>query len=288
MPDLHPAVATFFDELTAHMREALAGVHPDGTAVSWSGTTPESGADLTWWSCGISVDPAALAMAGAPAESWNALGRAYEAASDEALENDFSGMVRSLLEVAQIHFGNEVECTPEGPSKTPARRLGKNTSTAEIEISFRDGALTMIVALTPELVEALGGPPAPIERAPGEPATKPFSGNRPSSGEGSSPADRLMCIEVPVSVSLGRVQMRMKDVLALNSGSIVELEQELGDHVEVRVNNCVIARGEMVSVDGNYGVRVLELVSGPWDGANMSSGSFSGSSPDSTRNRKGL
>jgi flagellar motor switch protein FliN/FliY len=74
--------------------------------------------------------------------------------------------------------------------------------------------------------------------------------------------DRLLQIEVPVSVSLGGVQMRMKDVLALNSGSIVELEQDLGDRVEVRVNNCVIARGEMVAVEGNYGVRILEMVNG--------------------------
>jgi flagellar motor switch protein FliN/FliY len=43
---------------------------------------------------------------------------------------------------------------------------------------------------------------------------------------------------------------------------VVELDQALHDNVEVRVNERVIARGEVVAVDGHYGVRVLELVSG--------------------------
>jgi flagellar motor switch protein FliN/FliY len=70
-----------------------------------------------------------------------------------------------------------------------------------------------------------------------------------------------MNVEIPVSVSLGRKQMRMKDLLGLTHGSIVELDQELGDDVEIRVNNSVIARGEVVAVDGNYAVRILKMVS---------------------------
>jgi flagellar motor switch protein FliN/FliY len=258
MSDLHPAIANFFDQLTAQIQESLAGVHSDGTTVSWTAPNPESRADLTWWSCGISVDPRASVLACAPEETWSALGRAYEAASDESFENDFSGIVKSIQQVAQIHFGAEVECEAAGPSGEPERQLDEKPAAADIEISFRDGALTITVVLTTELVEALGG----LTDASEPPR------------EGTNPVDRLLHIEVPVSVSLGRAQMRMKDVLALNSGSIVELEQELGDRVEVRVNNCVIARGEMVAVDGNYGVRILEMVSGQFVSPRTSS-SFS-------------
>jgi flagellar motor switch protein FliN/FliY len=53
----------------------------------------------------------------------------------------------------------------------------------------------------------------------------------------------------------------MKDLLALASGSIVDLDQQLSDDVEIRVNNCVIAHGEVVAVDGNYGVRILRMAS---------------------------
>jgi flagellar motor switch protein FliN/FliY len=246
MSDLHPAIANFFDQLTAQIQESLAGVHPDGTTTSWTAAKPESRADVTWWSCGISIDPGASVLACAPEETWSALGRAYEAASNEPLENDFSGIVKSIQQVAQIHFGAEVECEPTGPSEEPARQLAGKPAAAEIEISFRDGALNLTVVLTSELVEALGG----------------LTDSREPVREANNPVDRLLQIEVPVSVSLGGVQMRMKDVLALNSGSIVELEQDLGDRVEVRVNNCVIARGEMVAVEGNYGVRILEMVNG--------------------------
>jgi flagellar motor switch protein FliN len=69
----------------------------------------------------------------------------------------------------------------------------------------------------------------------------------------------LMQVEVPLSVSLGRTKVRMKDLVALTHGSIVELDQRVGDEVEIRVNNCLIAYGEVVGVDGNYAVRVLRM-----------------------------
>jgi flagellar motor switch protein FliN/FliY len=50
-------------------------------------------------------------------------------------------------------------------------------------------------------------------------------------------------------------------VLKLNSGSIVELNRAVSEPVEVIVNNCVIARGEVVVVEGNYGVRIRHIVS---------------------------
>jgi flagellar motor switch protein FliN/FliY len=77
--------------------------------------------------------------------------------------------------------------------------------------------------------------------------------------DGRNSMDILMQVEVPVSVSLGRTRMRMKDLLGLTQGSVVELDQYVGDEVEIRVNNCLIARGEVVGVDGNYGVRILRM-----------------------------
>jgi flagellar motor switch protein FliN/FliY len=56
--------------------------------------------------------------------------------------------------------------------------------------------------------------------------------------------------------------MRLKDLLSLVNGSVVQLDRDLGDEVEIRVNNCVIARGEVVAVEGNYGVRILKMMSG--------------------------
>jgi flagellar motor switch protein FliN/FliY len=70
-----------------------------------------------------------------------------------------------------------------------------------------------------------------------------------------------MEVELPVSVSFGRAQIALRDVLKLTSGSIVELNRTISDPVEIIVNNCVIARGEVVVVDGNYGVRIHQVIS---------------------------
>ena len=77
----------------------------------------------------------------------------------------------------------------------------------------------------------------------------------------SGTLDLLLDVELPVSVSFGKTQMPLQQVLKWTSGSIVELESTVNEPVEVVVNNCVIARGEVVVVDGNYGVRVQQIVS---------------------------
>jgi flagellar motor switch protein FliN/FliY len=77
----------------------------------------------------------------------------------------------------------------------------------------------------------------------------------------SNTFDLLLDVALPVSVSFGRTSLQVREVLKLNTGSIVELDRFVTDPVEVIVNNCVIARGEVVVVDGNYGVRINQLAS---------------------------
>jgi flagellar motor switch protein FliN/FliY len=73
--------------------------------------------------------------------------------------------------------------------------------------------------------------------------------------------DLLLEVALPVSVSFGKTNLQIREVLKLNTGSIVELDRLITDPVEVIVNDCVIARGEVVVVDGNYGVRISQLAS---------------------------
>jgi flagellar motor switch protein FliN/FliY len=81
------------------------------------------------------------------------------------------------------------------------------------------------------------------------------------SAQASGTLGLLLDLELPVSVSFGKAQMPLQQVLKWTSGSIVELESAVNDPVEIVVNNCVIARGEVVVVDGNYGVRIQQIVS---------------------------
>jgi flagellar motor switch protein FliN len=73
--------------------------------------------------------------------------------------------------------------------------------------------------------------------------------------------DLLLDVALPVNVSFGKTFLQIREVLKLNTGSIVELNRFVTEPVDVIVNDCVIARGEVVVVDGNYGVRITQLAS---------------------------
>jgi flagellar motor switch protein FliN len=82
-----------------------------------------------------------------------------------------------------------------------------------------------------------------------------------SSSSGSINMDLLLDVELPVSVSFGYSEMTLKDILKLGTGSVIELDKSVNDPVTIIVNQKPIAKGEVVMVDGNYGVRVLEVQS---------------------------
>ncbi len=82
-----------------------------------------------------------------------------------------------------------------------------------------------------------------------------------SSAGGNQNMDMLLDIDVPVSVKMGSTRMFLKDILTMGSGNIVELDESADEPVELVVNNKVIARGEVVIVDGYFGFRIKEIVS---------------------------
>jgi flagellar motor switch protein FliN/FliY len=71
----------------------------------------------------------------------------------------------------------------------------------------------------------------------------------------------IMDIPLDVSVELGRVKMLIKDVLELSTGSIVELERVAGEPVDMLVNGKLVAKGEVVVIDDNFGIRITEILS---------------------------
>jgi flagellar motor switch protein FliN/FliY len=71
----------------------------------------------------------------------------------------------------------------------------------------------------------------------------------------------LMDVALEVSVELGRSHMSIGEILALRTGSVIELDKLAGEPVDVSVNGTLIARGEVVVVDEKFGVRITEVVS---------------------------
>jgi len=82
----------------------------------------------------------------------------------------------------------------------------------------------------------------------------------------ASPQNLSMLMDIPlkVTVELGRTKRQIKDILDLSPGSIIELDKLAGEPVDILVNNKLIAKGEVVVIDENFGVRVTDILS-QWD-----------------------
>jgi flagellar motor switch protein FliN/FliY len=72
---------------------------------------------------------------------------------------------------------------------------------------------------------------------------------------------RLMDLELPLAVTLGRAVLSIEDILKLTPGSLIELDRNVGEYVDLMVQGTIVARGEIVSVKGNYGIRIKEIIS---------------------------
>jgi len=224
------------------------------------------GVSYLWWEQPFSAAPGALAWIGAPQPTWEQIGTLTLQAAGldtttsaearntwlEIVGQSLSAMARALSGL----LGHEVTCgsgteRPAPPESNPL---------ASVAITLASGPQPpMLVAFSPELRSLLAAPP------PTGPA--PASAPAESMADGAQVAVNprtmglLLDVDLPVSISFGKTRLPMKEVLKLTTGSIVELDRDVNDPVEVLVNRHLIARGEVVVVDGNYGVKIQEIAS---------------------------
>jgi flagellar motor switch protein FliN/FliY len=233
----------------------------------WDATEP-----ALWWEQPLSLGSQAVVWVGAPERVWLYIGtyvlrsagiETSEPADArntylEVLSQALSGMSRNLSE--RLH--RQADCENGKETEAPAPdstsfQVELNLGDAPVEpISFR---LAATFARTLNFNAPVVGPAEPAPQVPT--AAGPIAGHDMAPVHKPQAFDLLMEVELPVSVSFGRAALPLKDVLKLITGSIVELNRPISDPVEVIVNNCVIARGEVVVVEGNYGVRIKEIIS---------------------------
>lgn len=77
---------------------------------------------------------------------------------------------------------------------------------------------------------------------------------------GSLSLDLVLDISMPVTVELGRASMTVQELLQLGPGSVVELDKSAGEPADLFVRDVRFARGEVVVVDNNFGLRITEVV----------------------------
>ena len=73
--------------------------------------------------------------------------------------------------------------------------------------------------------------------------------------------DALMDVQVVLSVEIGRTKVPIKQLVSLNQGSVIELDRGVNEPLDLLVNGTLMARGEVVVVDGQFGLRLIDIVS---------------------------
>ena len=244
--------------------EAMADVRPQLDLKS--GDHAPAPDDLLWWKQTFDLAEGAVLWVGVEEGAWGPLGQqilsaaGIDSASPQETRSTFLEVLRQSLGTLATalggHAGREVTAK-EGSEEPPAYGNAE-----EFRFTLRAGALLpevhfwiarpMLEALSRRMEQPAAEEPAP-ERQLVPQAETPAAEN--------STLDLLLDVEMPVSVSFGRTDIRLQDILKLISGSIIELDRTISEPVQVIVNNCVNAKGEVVVVEGNYGVRITEIMS---------------------------
>ncbi|MAA55477.1 MAG: flagellar motor switch protein FliN [Porticoccaceae bacterium] len=73
-------------------------------------------------------------------------------------------------------------------------------------------------------------------------------------------SDVLQNIPVTISVEVGRTSLKIRDLMRLTQGSVVELDRLAGEPLDLLVNNTLVAQGEVVLVNDRYGVRLTSVI----------------------------
>jgi len=100
----------------------------------------------------------------------------------------------------------------------------------------------------------------------GNPAAQPPAEQPPAPPAGESSGseinlESLLDVPVTLSVEIGRSRLPIKDLVSLSQGSVIELDREVSEPLDLLVNGKLMARGEVVVVDGQFGLRLIEVVS---------------------------
>ena len=137
-----------------------------------------------------------------------------------------------------------------------ARIAGKQEATAESLMAVQQNSIT---------IEDDNSSHGMMSSAPNSGPSPMFGQNGPGNGgifesTGNRALDMLLDIPLNLTIELGRTKMSIRRILEMGPGSVIEMDRFAGEPVDLLINNKVVARGEVVVVDENFGIRVVSLV----------------------------
>ena len=225
---------------------------------------------LLWWEQPFTCAPDSPIWTGAPEETWTEIGKVILSAAgvDPApvpeIQSTYLEIIRQSMGSLAQDMGDRLstQVSASKGAETPPRTIARHCFQIQAEVPGKTVDFYLIIA--DDLCRVIS---SASHEAPGtavDNSTHSDVGQqleRIAPAVGSRTFELLLDVELPVSVSFGRAALKLHDAIKLITGSLIELDRGLSDPVELLVNNCVIARGEVVVIEGNYGVRITEIVS---------------------------
>ena len=226
--------------------------------------------------------PIADATPGAPAEGAAALSAAIPGPGSKAITATLAGAgAGTIMVVVSADVATAVENGPVGPQELAAglepalvdatsalgdyRAEAAQVLDADVALSTAEGSddVTVVPINTADgtpvaslvlLLEAAAQAPA-ADSAQFESLSEVLVG-----GVATRAVELLNDVEMGVTAELGRTRMTVRELLSMQPGSIVELDRAAGSPVDLLVNGTLVARGEVVVIDEEFGVRITEII----------------------------
>jgi flagellar motor switch protein FliN len=275
--DIHESTRLLLNGWVENLAQVLESMTDQRPEIGWqsaTGTPADLGvaadADVLWWEQKCQLSPEAEIWLGAPRQTWeHASTLTLKAAGLEASGPDetkstwleiLGQWTSALTRALGFHLGREVNAgtgAEKGPPDTPQEWI-------TVSLTFGETGLPPVaVAFSSALLAVLTAPPSSEDTAGDASQTENTQAPQTAAAVPgmTRTMDLLLDVELPVSISFGKTQVALKDVLKLTTGSIVELNRGVNEPVEVLVNHCLVARGEVVVVEGNYGIRIQQISS---------------------------
>jgi flagellar motor switch protein FliN/FliY len=163
-------------------------------------------------------------------------------------------MVRQAIVGAVNIFQKQFGATRAQFSPSSAPTWKPDTVLALVAASKGADAMRAYLLLSPQITGA--EPAAPVQNT--MPGASEEAISRPMPDRN---LNLVMGVQLEVSLRFGQKRMPLKQLVELNAGSVVELDKRVHEPVELLLRDKVFARGEVVIVDGHYGLRVTEVCS---------------------------
>jgi flagellar motor switch protein FliN/FliY len=262
-----PKISELFELFAASLAQVFESMAEQRPEVECNAIGSPEQQQMLWWEQPLQFAPGMKIWTGAKRSTWEYSGAlTLKAAGIEDIEEkearntylEILGQALSALArgIGGV-LGHEVTCeggsehAPDfGTEEWIAVRMTFGSETLEPLVLTFSSQLFGILAAPP--VNEVVAPPATIEEDDEDAEPVPMR---------SRTMSLLLDVDLPVSISFGKTQLAMRDVIKLTTGSIVELDRTVNEPVDVLVNGSLVARGEVVVVEGNYGVRILEITS---------------------------